>query len=64
MLEKFFYDGKGGSGIHFYVGRGPQPSSKGTVVPDEMGYLEPLRRYFDEDVQLELPGDLTIADIR
>ena len=44
MLEKFYYDGKGGNGIHFYAGRGPQPSSKGSVVPNELGYFEPLRR--------------------
>lgn len=56
MLKEFSYDGLGGKGIHFYVGRGPQPSSKGTVVPNELGYLEPLRRYVKEDVQLQLPG--------
>lgn len=56
MLEEFSYDGQAGKGIHFYVGRGPQPSSKGTVVPNELGYIEPLRRYFKEDVTLQLPG--------
>ncbi len=56
MFEKFSYDGKGGKGVHFYVGKGPQPSSKGTIVPDELGYLEPMRRYSKEDVKLQLPG--------
>ena len=64
MLSQFYYDGKGGNNIHFYVGRGPQPSSKGTVVPNELGYLEPLRRYQGEDVTLQLPGTTTIADVR
>ena len=57
MLKEFYYDGKGGKGIHFYVGRGPQPSSKGTVVPNELGYMEPLRRYHKEDIKLQLPGE-------
>ena len=64
MINQFYYDGKAGNGVHFYVGRGPQPSSKGTVVPNELGYLEPLRRYHGEDVTLQLPGDTTIADVR
>lgn len=64
MLEQFFYDGKAGKGVHFYVGRGPQPSSKGVVVPDELGYLEPLRSYHGEDVTLQLPGTTTISDVR
>ena len=57
MLKEFYYDGKGGKGIHFYVGRGPQPSSKGTVVPNELGYMEPLRKYHKEDIKLQLPGE-------
>lgn len=64
MLEQFYYDGKAGKGVHFYVGRGPQPSSKGVVVPDELGYLEPLRSYHGEDVTLQLPGTTTISDVR
>ena len=58
MLKEFYYDGKSGKGIHFYVGRGPQPSSKGTVVPNELGYMEPLRKYYKEDIKLQLPGEL------
>ncbi len=33
-------------------------------VPDDMGYLTPLRRYDSADVYLSLPGDLTLFDIR
>ena len=41
-LERFSYDGAGGD-VYFWAGVGPQPSSKGHKVPDEMGYLSPLR---------------------
>ena len=37
MLKEFYCNEKGGKGIHFYVSRGSQPSSKGTVVPNEEG---------------------------
>ena len=33
-------------------------------VPDEMGYLSPLRAYDNEDIYLKLPGELDIFDIR
>ncbi|XP_040568677.1 protein Skeletor, isoforms B/C [Lepeophtheirus salmonis] len=62
-LNQFTYDGRG-NGVHFWAGVGPQPSSKGHLVPDEQGYITYLRRYEDEDIILELPGDLTIFDIR
>ena len=44
-LKEFQYDGLGGDGVFFWVGHGPQPSSKGIKVPDELGYLEPLNAY-------------------
>ena len=44
-LKEFSYDGLGGDGVYFWVGHGPQPSSKGIKVPDELGYLEPLSAY-------------------
>lgn len=44
-LKEFSYDGLGGDGVFFWVGHGPQPSSKGIKVPDELGYLEPLNAY-------------------
>ena len=44
-LKEFSYDGLGGDGVYFWVGHGPQPSSKGIKVPDELGYLEPLNAY-------------------
>ena len=33
-------------------------------VADELGYLEPIREYVNEDVELQLPGELSIFDIR
>lgn len=35
-IPKFTYNGKG-KDTYFWVGVGPQPSSKGTKVPDEYG---------------------------
>ena len=32
------YDGRGGE-VYSYAGEGPQPSSKGFIVPDELGVL-------------------------
>ena len=63
-FESFSYDGRGGDDVVFWVGVGPQPSSKGHQVPDDMGYLTALRRYDEEDIYLTLPGDLTIFQIR
>jgi len=67
-LKGFTYDGLGGDGVFFWVGHGPQPSSKGIKVPDELGYLEPLNTYGREvgrqEVRLKLPGNLTVFDIR
>ncbi|KAI5714431.1 hypothetical protein M8J76_016990 [Diaphorina citri] len=53
IIPEFTYNGAG-KDTYFWVGVGPQPSSKG---------LDPLRIYSNETIQLELPGDLTIFDI-
>ena len=47
-IEGLSYDGRGGDDVFFWVGVGPQPSSKGYQVPDENGYLSPLRKYEGE----------------
>uniref|UniRef100_A0A8D8ZRQ2 Protein Skeletor, isoforms B/C n=1 Tax=Cacopsylla melanoneura TaxID=428564 RepID=A0A8D8ZRQ2_9HEMI len=62
IIPEFTYNGAG-KDTYFWVGVGPQPSSKGFKVPDEYGYLDPLRIYNNETIKLELPGDLTIFDI-
>lgn len=62
IIPDFTYNGAG-KDTYFWVGVGPQPSSKGSKVPDEYGYLEPLRLYSKETITIELPGDMTIFDI-
>ncbi|GAB0093554.1 protein Skeletor, isoforms B/C [Sergentomyia squamirostris] len=61
-IPDFTYSG-GGKRTHFFAGVGPAPSSKGTKIPDELGYLDPIRKYDRETITLELPGDMTIFDI-
>uniref|UniRef100_A0A1B6DSH2 DOMON domain-containing protein n=3 Tax=Clastoptera arizonana TaxID=38151 RepID=A0A1B6DSH2_9HEMI len=62
IIPNFTYNGAG-KDTYFWVGVGPQPSSKGKKVPDEYGFLEPLRLYSNANVKLKLPGELSIFDI-
>lgn len=61
-IPEFHYDGRGPK-TFFFCGVGAQPSPKGTKIPDELGYLDPIRSYDGETITLELPGDMTIFDI-
>ncbi|XP_054745962.1 protein Skeletor, isoforms B/C [Anastrepha obliqua] len=61
-IKDFTYDGLG-KRTFFWTGVGAQPSSRGSKIPDEMGYLDPIRKYEGETITLELPGDKTIFDI-
>lgn len=61
-IPEFTYDGKR-KAAYFWVGMGPQPTSAGQRIPNELGYLEPLKSYKDDLVILELPGNMTIFDI-
>jgi len=61
-IPAFTYDGRGGE-VYFFAGEGPQPSSKGFIVPDELGYLATLGKYENQDVILQLPGAKTIFQI-
>ncbi|EDW23890.1 GL23675 [Drosophila persimilis] len=61
-IKDFTYDGRG-KRTFFWTGVGAQPSSRGSKMPDERGYLDPIRRYNKENIELELPGDKTIFDI-
>ena len=61
-IPAFSYDGRGGE-VFFYAGEGPQPSSKGFIVPDELGYLDPRGKSEEQDVILQLPGAKTIFQI-
>ncbi|GAB6018408.1 hypothetical protein CHUAL_000123 [Chamberlinius hualienensis] len=62
LIPNLFYDGQA-SGARFWVGTGTQVTPNGKIVPDEDGYLGPLRSYIGEDVTLRLPGNMTIFDI-
>ncbi|XP_045455231.1 protein Skeletor, isoforms B/C [Melitaea cinxia] len=62
VIPEFHYDGSGEE-VYFWTGVGPQPSSRGIKIPDEDGYLEPLRAYGGEDVRLTLPGGRTALDV-
>ncbi|KAK0093076.1 hypothetical protein PV326_014361 [Microctonus aethiopoides] len=61
-IPNFKYDGSG-SDTYFWVGPGPQPSSNGVKVPDEWGYLDPLKEYKGDDVTIQLPGEMTVFNI-
>ncbi|XP_063984535.1 protein Skeletor, isoforms B/C-like isoform X1 [Diachasmimorpha longicaudata] len=61
-IPGFYYDGLGND-TYFWVGAGPQPSTTGSKVPDEYGYLDPLRHYKGEDIVIQLPGEMTIHNI-
>ncbi|XP_060806924.1 protein Skeletor, isoforms B/C [Amyelois transitella] len=62
LIPEFRYDGSGEE-VYFWTGSGAQPSPHGRQIPDEGGYLEPLRKYAGEDVTLSLPGGLTVFDV-
>ncbi|XP_020281603.1 protein Skeletor, isoforms B/C isoform X2 [Pseudomyrmex gracilis] len=61
-IPQFTYNGQGVD-TYFWVGVGPQPSTKGQKVPDEYGYMDTIREYNNEDIILELPGDMSIFNI-
>ncbi|XP_015597232.1 protein Skeletor, isoforms B/C isoform X2 [Cephus cinctus] len=62
-IPNLHYDGAGPD-AYFWVGTGPEPTSLGTKVPNEMGSLEPLRGYQGEDIEIVLPDNLTVYDIQ
>ncbi|XP_060527582.1 protein Skeletor, isoforms B/C isoform X2 [Cylas formicarius] len=61
-IPNLHYDGAGPD-AYFWVGNGSEPSAFGIKVPNEMGSLEPLRGYLGEDIEIQLPGSLTVYDI-
>ncbi|XP_011874994.1 PREDICTED: protein Skeletor, isoforms B/C [Vollenhovia emeryi] len=61
-IPNLHYDG-GGPDAYFWVGNGSEPSRFGIKVPNEMGSLAPLRGYQGEDIEIVLPGNLTVYDI-
>lgn len=52
-----------GKTYYIRVGNGSAPSTFGTKVPNELGTLDVLRGYQGEDIEIQLPGSLTVYDI-
>ncbi|XP_055950409.1 protein Skeletor, isoforms B/C-like [Argiope bruennichi] len=61
-IKNLYYDGAGPDAF-FLVGTGSEPHPEGTKVPDENGSLEKLHGYQGQDIELRLPGELTVFDI-
>uniref|UniRef100_A0A1B0BKY3 DOMON domain-containing protein n=1 Tax=Glossina palpalis gambiensis TaxID=67801 RepID=A0A1B0BKY3_9MUSC len=61
-IPNLHYDGAGPD-AYFWVGNGSEPHMMGIKVPNEIGSLEPLRGYQGEDIEIQLPGTLTVYDI-
>lgn len=61
-IPNLHYDGAGPD-AYFWVGNGSEPNIMGIKVPNEIGSLEPLRGYQGEDIEIQLPGNLTMYDI-
>ncbi|CAH1121732.1 unnamed protein product [Ceutorhynchus assimilis] len=61
-IPNLHYDGAGPD-AYFWVGNGTEPTAFGYKVPNELGSLEPLRGYLGEDIEIQLPGTLTVYDI-
>ncbi|KAK6622254.1 hypothetical protein RUM44_002061 [Polyplax serrata] len=61
-IPNLHYDGAGPD-AYFWVGNGTEPTPFGIKVPNEMKSLSPLRGYQGEDIEIVLPGNLTVYDI-
>lgn len=61
-IPNLHYDGAGPD-AYFWVGNGTAPNIMGVKVPNELGSYEVLRGYQGEDIEIQLPGNLTVYDI-
>ncbi|XP_014254156.1 protein Skeletor, isoforms B/C isoform X2 [Cimex lectularius] len=61
-IPNLHYDGAGPD-AYFWVGNGPEPHDTGTKVPSEKRTIEPLSGYYGNDIEIVLPGNLTVYDI-
>ncbi|XP_065078550.1 protein Skeletor, isoforms B/C isoform X1 [Ochlerotatus camptorhynchus] len=61
-IPNLHYDGAGPD-AYFWVGNGSEPNIMGIKVPSESGSLDRLRGYHGEDIEIQLPGNLTVYDI-
>ncbi|KAI2803162.1 hypothetical protein BLOT_007285 [Blomia tropicalis] len=63
LIKKLYYRGTKGSNCGFYVGTGTGPNVYGFKIPDENGNFGRLRNYFNEDIILRLPRDLSLVHL-
>nr|CAH0099112.1 unnamed protein product [Daphnia galeata] len=61
-IPNLHYDGAAPDAF-FWVGSGTEPTHQGIKVPNELGDQNVLRGYQGEDIEIQLPGDLTVHDI-
>lgn len=61
-IPNLHYDGAGPD-AYFWVGNGSTPNIMGVKVPNELGSYDVLRGYQGEDIEIQLPGNLTVYDI-
>lgn len=61
-IPNLHYDGAGPD-AYFWVGNGSQPNIMGVKVPNELGSYEVLRGYQGEDIEIQLPGNLTVCKL-
>lgn len=59
-IPNLHYDGAGPD-AYFWVGNGSIPNIMGVKVPNELGSYEVLRGYQGEDIEIQLPGNLTVC---
>ncbi|XP_058798025.1 protein Skeletor, isoforms B/C isoform X2 [Phymastichus coffea] len=61
-IPNLHYDGAGPD-AYFWVGRGERPNVHGIRVPNEMNSTQVLKGYEGVDIEIVLPGNLTVYDI-
>ncbi|KZC10983.1 Protein Skeletor, isoforms D/E, partial [Dufourea novaeangliae] len=61
-IPNLHYDG-GGPDAYFWVGNGSEPNPFGIKVPNERKSLDVLKGYEGHDIEIVLPGNLTVYDI-
>ncbi|KAL7639356.1 UNVERIFIED_CONTAM: hypothetical protein RMT77_009857 [Armadillidium vulgare] len=61
-IPNLHYDGRGPD-AYFWVGKGSMPNQLGRKVPNEMNSYDVLRGYEGEDIEIQLPDNLTVYDI-
>ncbi|XP_076244661.1 protein Skeletor, isoforms B/C [Calliopsis andreniformis] len=61
-IPNLHYDGAGPD-AYFWVGNGSEPNPFGVKVPNERQSSAPLKGYLGEDIEIVLPGNLTVYDI-